>query len=750
MNAETQCNFFQTGYVEKAKLIEYVSWLSNPHNPSLPLIELPPFQRGDVWKIAQIEQLWDSVLRGFPIGSFLLAPLKTGELAQGFDSRKQEPTARDGWFLLDGQQRSRALLLGFSSKISQTARLWIDMAPEAGAVADRAFLFRLCTERHPWGMEQSDPDRKVEDAARRDARKQLRENGTRVRLCNDFGLSLRDTWPVRAMLPVPITELLERVRNSQGNDAAIKWDDLLPSAKSKNFEKHRNHDCEEQIIKAIRKFLIPREVVLLKLNPDDDPKLDHPRNEGTSSEERRDVPDAMETLFVRINSGGTRLEGDEMMYSLLKAKWRRAPTLVQGIVDHEKAGFLLQPTTIVLCAARLARARLTNGSSKGEADVAKPKVRQFRRWIAEKGEDGKSDGRFLEEMKRFIGTSEKLDEPRFVRAVLTFLEAAQYRGDLDIGLPRPLLQSLNPLAIDVVLRWIDCRLDYEDFKIALDGSRLPILRFLIHSLLAWTHPEEASKLAFKVLSDDENDRFPCGKIYEHLISKKESAPVAIGMPNHGTVANHLLSTQGKKGLRSYEDLFSGELCGEFVRRFWNQKVMLLWFQRAHLERLFPGYDPLKMRSDAPFDYDHILPASHLSKQGKSPKFEADIVAEESKNFRDRLGHYRDSIGNYRIWPCRENRADQDKSPVEKLGLNRPDELVSGDLSNEFSYKYWREIPVASSIHHDHIELWTKASGEKLDWTSFERREYFQRAVEMRVVWLYQSLYEALQFRDWEV
>ena len=35
---------------------------------------LPALQRGAVWQARQVEELWDSLLRGFPIGAFLLAP----------------------------------------------------------------------------------------------------------------------------------------------------------------------------------------------------------------------------------------------------------------------------------------------------------------------------------------------------------------------------------------------------------------------------------------------------------------------------------------------------------------------------------------------------------------------------------------------------------------------------------------------------------------------------------------------------
>ena len=39
-------------------------------------IELAGFQRGAVWKASNVEALWDSLLRWFPIGSILLARAK--------------------------------------------------------------------------------------------------------------------------------------------------------------------------------------------------------------------------------------------------------------------------------------------------------------------------------------------------------------------------------------------------------------------------------------------------------------------------------------------------------------------------------------------------------------------------------------------------------------------------------------------------------------------------------------------------
>lgn len=56
-------------------------WLSKDSE-----VELPAMQRGFVWKPSQIENLWDSVFREFPMGSFLLTA--TGEHLMLIDGHK--------------------------------------------------------------------------------------------------------------------------------------------------------------------------------------------------------------------------------------------------------------------------------------------------------------------------------------------------------------------------------------------------------------------------------------------------------------------------------------------------------------------------------------------------------------------------------------------------------------------------------------------------------------------------------------
>ncbi|MDR2637063.1 MAG: DUF262 domain-containing protein, partial [Zoogloeaceae bacterium] len=56
--------------------------------------DLPNIQRGFVWKPSQIENLWDSLLRGFPIGAIISNEME-GKLQ-----------------LIDGQQRVTSIALG--------------------------------------------------------------------------------------------------------------------------------------------------------------------------------------------------------------------------------------------------------------------------------------------------------------------------------------------------------------------------------------------------------------------------------------------------------------------------------------------------------------------------------------------------------------------------------------------------------------------------------------------------------------
>lgn len=736
-------NFFLEGDVQTVNLRTYVRWFVYPPSPEGAPVQLPPIQRGWVWKLGQVERLWDSLLRGFPIGSFLLSPFKSGvDVVRDIAGAQRKATC-DGWFLLDGQQRTRALLTGF--QWTDVARLWLDMSPPTKSAIDRTFLFRLCTRSDPWGRQSSDPERRVEEHTLRQAREQLKgqrwkDQGSPL---NDFELDLDETWPVQAELPVPVWRLLERMESSGSCAGLPDWDDLLPAAKRKDIGRLRNADFERQVGDALRRALA-RNLVLLKVDPSVDPLVR--RADGDASVES-DRPDALETLFERVNSGGTRLEGEEMMYSLLKAKWPDAYDLVESIAKNKDVGYFLPPSGIVLTTTRLALSRVGT-AEQIDRDVPRPKVRQFRRWISERSEGGASGETFFERMKAFI---DRVDgEPKFLRLVCEFLRVVELRStdSNDPGLPRPLILKLDRYAIDVVLRWIDSRSGDSDFRTACEQSRLGILRFLIYSLLGWTIPEQASRRGFSVLATSEYERFPDVALYQRSLAAEDGRAAALRMPDPDELTTSLVSPDRR--LRSYGELFVSPTCGEFLKRFWDRHYMLLWFQRAGLSQLFQGYDPFKHENMlTPFDYDHILPRSNLAKPNGRLKFAPGIEQSEQTSFESYRATYRDSIGNYRIWPAAANRADQDLSPKAKLGLDEPEDSTVGAWEKRLRFVSWREVRAASAISEEHVELWSMASGEPLDWTDPNRRIAFLSAIESRVIHLYRCLWSELDFGVWQ-
>jgi len=138
-------------------LREIASWSSpvDQNNPAPIRAGIPALQRGLVWKPQQIEILWDSLLRGFPVGAFVVCPC----IATQTKSQDSSITHH----LLDGQQRCNAIGIGFSDPFSadhQSASsgsvLWLDLNPEIPANSTREFLVRVTTSSHPWGYDRSD------------------------------------------------------------------------------------------------------------------------------------------------------------------------------------------------------------------------------------------------------------------------------------------------------------------------------------------------------------------------------------------------------------------------------------------------------------------------------------------------------------------------------------------------------------------------------------------------------------------
>lgn len=140
------------------------------------LAGLPSLQRGAVWRPNQVELLWDSILRGFPIGALVACRrmpsaqqhTRTGAVAAGMGGPLPWPEDKYTHHLLDGQQRANAVALGYldpfvarDGQAEAKTILWLDLDPshpkdQFPAASTRHHLLRVTTEAHPWGFRVSD------------------------------------------------------------------------------------------------------------------------------------------------------------------------------------------------------------------------------------------------------------------------------------------------------------------------------------------------------------------------------------------------------------------------------------------------------------------------------------------------------------------------------------------------------------------------------------------------------------------
>jgi hypothetical protein len=90
-------------------------------------IRVPPFQRPLRWRADDVVKLFDSILKGYPIGSLLFWKHRfeaTDELRIG-NALERVGATSDGWYIVDGQQRTTALAAALLDLDQRGSHLWV-------------------------------------------------------------------------------------------------------------------------------------------------------------------------------------------------------------------------------------------------------------------------------------------------------------------------------------------------------------------------------------------------------------------------------------------------------------------------------------------------------------------------------------------------------------------------------------------------------------------------------------------------
>ena len=709
----------------------------------------PPLQRGSVWKPSQVEHIWESILRGFPIGNFLLAPRSTqiGSTQKSYMfGREQQNQHREEYAfdLLDGQQRSTAIAIGFLNAWSGERRgmnmkdalldaplaLWIDIVSTAlkGLSADgRQFLFRVTTRSHPWGYRRADPSRTLTAPDCRRAREEYKIVSSENSLAFKAGqIPLHHTWPWDSTAPVPLPLLIESLSTSNPREALLAslkrdlpyWENQYPlkTAFSDNWKEAvilrlRNvtdSDWIDALISAFyrllgggsngQKYSIPAIV------------YDQPREIFRRDEQ----PDQLITLFERINRAGTVLDGEELQYSYLKSVWPECVKLVDSLSTK-----LMPPARLVQIVSRLVLTNLQRGQTPQREAPGIPDLGRFRRLIA--GEDSDDpDRKFLRQLKLYIegGRAKRLFDQAKKLLIMEKVDPNEFR--LPPLLAAELASSKSQShAFYLFLVWLDEQ-DAEDIELDEETHRRLIGTLTVLNWFAdrpgdriktlWSKRDrlfaKESLIDLLRLREDRvqlvplppphifkaalNSTVACGNGFEDytgMIWRKEFRwleSLTLQFAKSETVSEWCKDTKQVPAQDNASDAWRS-----FCEKVLWKKDLVLFAQRGWLLEWFPDFDPASPDrlddTQRPFDYDHIHPQSYLA--NNTPNIVRTLHG---------------SIGNIRAWPLGANRALSDAMPVNKLsdpsdaeivyGMRKQDDLLRASFLGPDMDDWWDSVP----------------------------------------------------------
>jgi hypothetical protein len=644
--------------------------------------ELPSVQRGFVWKPSQIENLWDSLLRGFPAGAIITNEMESGKLQ-----------------LLDGQQRTTSIALGFAEHTdskcevlhssTEHIRIFIDTRIPDREKEGRKYAFRVITRSHPWGYQRVDNTRPLKFSNKSKA---LELWGKEDPFAENI---LGEVYPYDAVAPLPLNiftnaaikkkplyeveqELLAWVRkmikDAGASPAITTWLDALkgrqPSQPS--LKVYSVADIYAAVQEMIRSYVIP----VLPLPPDllgnnGDNSAGAAQTEGTladsgDEQETAEEHDDVEEVFVRLNSAGTPLGGEELNYSILKAGIDKN---FQKEMENACEG-IMKPSRFITLAYRLHQndsinLRIKPTQFQREIRNQKSKREEFQNFIKKILDTG-----FMDKLKGVLKHGDKNIE-KYEKSVK------------DYRLPYPLFIKVAAASQGEIMFMLMYRLLYGNgtpekpkpdvFEYNTEKHRKMIGIIL---LFMWNGKDGRSRYnkllnriwgSVKILSSDE-------MWSNHIVGVAYGDEELKEIPADNKffdIVNHI-----KAKTRIFDKIKKGGY-SDFVKNVMCNKDLLLWIQRKFLatsffqENLFTLDD-----TNVPFDWDHISPENFVSGRHNIPSPLKDIYQQPA---------------NLRVWPYRLNRADHDCVPAVKFAIEKMADAAAERMHDAFPGYKDREI-----------------------------------------------------------
>lgn len=261
---------------------------------------LPAIQREYVWNPDQIIQLFDSIMRSYPIGSFLFWELEAEnrnkwDVYQFIQNYKQDVTHNEQvrtegvhqlTLVLDGQQRLTSLLIGLKGTYT-VKKKYLRWDNPGAWVKQRLYLNLL-----------KDPKISEDDS----------EEGLRY----EFRFMDKKPTPDGTSYWFNIGRILDLDSDDRFYDFRDREEEKLPETTTK-----RQSKLFQQNLERLYRAICKEDLIAFYTEKDQN-------------------YDRVLTIFVRANQGGTRLSKSDLLLSMVTAKWDQvnARDEIYEFVDH--------------------------------------------------------------------------------------------------------------------------------------------------------------------------------------------------------------------------------------------------------------------------------------------------------------------------------------------------------------------------------------------------------------------------------
>src|SRR5574344_1590278 len=618
------------------------------------IIRIPTYQRGRVWRPSQVELLWDSILRGFPIGSFILSESHI----------KGEQNENVYYDLMDGQQRINALKLGFEHNTNDNAMLWIDFNPNENwdKNSTRKFWVKVTTRAHPWAFQNDNKCSPLSAEQRRNFKSKF--FNIKEELYNTKKFVLDNVYPFLSQFPVPMYMIMASVKDE---NPLLKFKQLVRKVDNSHpwkclYDKNKpDESVINNILDAAKQTYCNRlSVNLLSentiLRENDDEKKDKETGESLTS---------LEILFRRINTGGTRISQAELNYSSIKAFWGDK---VRNKCD-EIAKTCMPPQDLAILTFRLAYLL----KNKWVNSVSILAIRNIGLNKSKEIEKDFITNLFKENLKDIIS---KIDEWLI--------------QDKEWGMPTVMRTDIARKYPDIylLLMWFAYRALLKKDNVDKELEVYSDSKFII-----------ALSLYLKWFAND--FKSCCSTIFKYRNDKGLSK---------STIIMSLLECYRLGYVKNFFNMKLPESIDDGkINKDWsiseNEKWFPLWesvkynidlllyAERSFIKQTFNNYDPADIEMweeyNRPWDIDHIIPHSWLDGYG-------------SGDWRHLCRRWKDIIGNYAAIPFEENRERSNEPNWEFYKKNSQSLLFNTEIPNDYNACY--KAKVASELLRNNQEV----------------------------------------------